>query len=582
MEALMPTWYVASPAMHQAILEHAPAYPQTVAGNRLRFIRSGASALPPTVMQALERVFHAPVIEAYGMSEAGIACNPLPPALRKPGMVGFPITEVAIMGPNDEVLGVGQTGEIVVRGACVTRGYENSPLETAERFRKGWFFTGDLGRFDTDGYLEVTGRRKEIINRGGRKVDPRQVEDLLCQHPSVSDAAAFPVPHPTLGDDLVAAVVLAANAATTPQHLRNHLFQRWAAYQVPSRILVVDTIPRGATGKLERLHLASRLGANLRTEFVAPKSALEAELADIFAEVLHVQSVGTNDNFYALGGDSLKIVELVLLLEERLKRHVSDDITTTDLTPAGLKTFLTTPRTDETDVALDCPSKTLIRPFHVHGQHETAGRLLQRITRLFSRRIVAPPDLSRDFELFHFIGCNLKGRCPPLFWCSQVWFECKALSEAIGCDQPLYGIRSGFPPNRSVGWRRMLGERYAKKIVEIQPDGPVMIGGNCSGAYVAWEIAQALLARDREVDTLFLMEATIMRPHPGRVVMLYGNESLAYNPFLAGHDLRPDWQSLYGSYDIAELPGNHGGFFEPQTVPALASILRRYLAGGDV
>lgn len=582
LDALAPTWYIASPAMHQAILEHAPAHPEILKGNRLRFIRSGASALPPPVLHELERVFDAPVIEAYGMSEAGIACNPLPPALRKPGTVGLPIAEVAIMGPDDEVLGVGETGEIAVRGPCVTRGYENSPLETAEQFRKGWFFTGDEGRFDADGYLEVTGRRKEIINRGGRKVAPREVEDLLRQHPDVIDAAAFPVPHPTLGEDLVAAVVLAPNTETTPQLLRNHLFHLRAAYKVPSRILVVDKIPKGTTGKLERLHLASMLDAGLRTDFVSPTSVLEAELGNIFAEVLHLETVGINDNFYALGGDSIKIVELILLLEKRLIRRVSDDIATAELTPAGLKTFLTTPRTSDTDVALDCPSETLILPFHPPGRHEKAGRFLGRFTSLFGHGTVGFPDPAGAFELFHFIGCNLKGRHPPLFWCAQNWFECNALSEAIGSDQPLYGIRSGFPPNRSERWRRMLGERYARKIAEIQPDGSIMIGGNCSGAFVAWEIAQALLLRDRQVDILFLMEATIMRPYPGRVVLLYGNDSLAYNPFLSGNDLRPEWQSLYGSYDTVELPGNHGSFFQPQTVPVLASTLRRYLADGCI
>jgi acyl-CoA synthetase (AMP-forming)/AMP-acid ligase II len=194
MDEFAPSWYIAGPAVHEAIVRQAPLHRDTIARRRLRFIRSGAAALPPALMQALERIFEAPVIEAYGMSEAGIACNPLPPGVRKPGKVGLPITEVAIMGPAGEALAVGEIGEIAVRGACVTRGYDNSPSENAERFRQVWFYTGDEGRLDADGYLEVTGRRKEMINRGGRKVDPHDVEDLLRRHPDVSEAVGFPIP----------------------------------------------------------------------------------------------------------------------------------------------------------------------------------------------------------------------------------------------------------------------------------------------------------------------------------------------------------------------------------------------------
>ena len=156
--------------------------------------------------------------------------------------------------------------------------------------------------------------------------------------------------------------------------------------------------------------------------------------------------------------------------------------------------------------------------------------------------------------------------------------EHAALSRVLGADQPLYGMFSGYPAKRSEAWRRRLGEHYAAEIGRIRPDGPLLLGGNCLGAYVAWEIAQALLAKGRRVGIVFLMEAMVLRPYAGRVVLLYGRESLAYNPFLSGQDLRPEWQRLYGSYDVAELPGKHGAHFDPQNLGFLAAVLRHYLA----
>ena len=182
-----PTWYTAVPTMHQAILSFAAKNPQELTGHALRFIRSCSSPLPPTVMERLENIFQVPVIEAYGMTEAShqIASNPLPPGKRKPGSVGVPSgTEIAIMTADDCLLEAGEAGEIVVRGKTVTRGYENNPRANEQGFVGGWFRTGDQGHLDHDGYLYITGRLKELINRGGEKISPREVDDVLLQHRS--------------------------------------------------------------------------------------------------------------------------------------------------------------------------------------------------------------------------------------------------------------------------------------------------------------------------------------------------------------------------------------------------------------
>jgi acyl-CoA synthetase (AMP-forming)/AMP-acid ligase II len=302
-----PSWYTAVPSLHQAILEQATAYQEVIARCPLRFIRSSSAALPAKVMLALERVFKAPVIEAYGMTEAShqMASNPLPPQPRKTGSVGLAAgPEVAIMAGSGHCLPKGATGEIVIRGKTVTEGYENNPVANESAFVEGWFRTGDQGYLDDEGYLFVTGRLKEIINRGGEKVAPREVDEVLLEHPAVVQAVTFAAPHPTLGEDIAAAVVLRESHTVTEGELRDFAFTRLADYKVPSQVVVVAEIPKGPTGKLQRLGLAELLSSQLKAEFVAPREPIEVLLAEIWAQMLEVERVGIYDNFFSLGGDS--------------------------------------------------------------------------------------------------------------------------------------------------------------------------------------------------------------------------------------------------------------------------------------
>jgi acyl-CoA synthetase (AMP-forming)/AMP-acid ligase II len=263
LEEAGPSWYTAVPTMHQAILARAARNAGIIAARRLRFIRSSSSSLPPQVMAELERVFGAPVIESYGMTEAShqMASNPLPPLPRKPGTVGIAAgPEVAIMDDKGRLLAPGQVGEIVIRGRNVTRGYENNAKANAESFVDGWFRTGDQGVLDAEGYLSITGRIKEIINRGGEKISPREVDEVLMDHPAVAQAVAFAVPHDKLGEDIAAAVVLREGAAATERELRDFCAARLADFKVPRKVLILDEIPKGATGKLQRIGLAAKLG----------------------------------------------------------------------------------------------------------------------------------------------------------------------------------------------------------------------------------------------------------------------------------------------------------------------------------
>ncbi len=257
------SWYTAVPTMHQAVLARAERNREVVQRRRLRFIRSSSAPLPPTVMRALEETFGCPVIESYGMTEAShqMASNPLPPAARKPGTVGVAAgPKIAIMNPDGALLGAGEVGEIVIRGDSITRGYANNPAANAEAFRDGWFRTGDLGFLDPEGYLTINGRLKEIINRGGEKIAPREVDDVLLDHPAVAQAVTFALPHDKLGEEVAAAVVLREDTSVTERELRDFVAGRLADFKVPRRIVFLPEIPKGPTGKPQRIGLARRLG----------------------------------------------------------------------------------------------------------------------------------------------------------------------------------------------------------------------------------------------------------------------------------------------------------------------------------
>jgi acyl-CoA synthetase (AMP-forming)/AMP-acid ligase II len=259
-DAYKPTWYSAVPTMHQTLLARADRNMETIKANPFRFIRSGSSSLAPIVMERMEAAFGAPVLENYGMTEAThqMTSNPLPPKPHKAGTVGYGFgVDVAIMDDDGNLLPQGGLGEVVVKGPNVIDGYENNPEANATAFVNGWFRTGDQGQIDADGYLSLTGRLKELINRGGEKISPLEIDDVLLRHPAVGEAVAFAVPHATLGEEVHAAVVLKGDA--TERELRAYCAERLAEYKVPRRFHMLEAIPRGATGKLQRINMAKLL-----------------------------------------------------------------------------------------------------------------------------------------------------------------------------------------------------------------------------------------------------------------------------------------------------------------------------------
>lgn len=339
LEEFRPSWYTAAPTIHQAVLERVPADHEIVVGCPLRLIRSASAPLPQQVMEGLERLFSVPVIEAYGMTEAAnqITSNPLPPGKRKPGSVGMAMeTEVSIIDEQGKFLSSGRSGEILVRGTNVIRGYGNNPEANKEAFSDGWLRTGDLGYLDEDGYLFITGRLKEIINRGGEKISPNEIDEVLLDHPDIREAATFAVPHPSLGEDIAAAVITLDSAQVTEQMIREYLFDRLAEFKMPSRIYLADEIPKNATGKVRRSKLTEKFFQETRKEFILPKNKLEIITTDIYAEVLGVEKVGVCDNFFALGGDSLRATQVISRVRSLLQVNLPIATLFNKSTPAEL------------------------------------------------------------------------------------------------------------------------------------------------------------------------------------------------------------------------------------------------------
>jgi acyl-CoA synthetase (AMP-forming)/AMP-acid ligase II len=323
LDTFRPTYYSASPtvqlAVIDALVERAPRTPHS-----LRFVRASSSALPPAVQQRLEALLGVPVIQGYGMTESGlVAQNPLPPRERRPASAGLvTATELMIRGDDGASLPRGAVGEILVRGTGVMPGYEGDPEANARAFVDGWFRTGDLGYLDEDGYLYLTGRIRELINRGGLKVSPSELDELFLRHPDVREAATFGIPHASLGEDVVTAVVLRATATTTGEQLREFALRRLAAHKVPSSVLIVAQLPKNAAGKVVRGALKTELEATVRADYVAPRDECEALVARLYAELLGLPRVGALDHFFHLGGDSLRAAQMVARVAAATGREV--------------------------------------------------------------------------------------------------------------------------------------------------------------------------------------------------------------------------------------------------------------------
>ncbi len=474
-EKFQPTWYTAVPTLHQLALARAKSRRDPAGRTSLRFIRSCSSALAPSLMEEMELVFKVPVVEAYGMTEAAhqMTSNPLPPGRRKPGSVGIAAGPgLSIMDDAGNFLPQGATGEVVIRGPNVTAGYSGNPAANAAAFTRGWFRTGDEGWLDAGGYLFLSGRKKEIINRGGEKIAPREIDEALLSHPAIAQAVAFAAPHSLLGETVAAAVVLKPGSRITEAALREFAGKRLAAFKIPDKIVFLEEIPKGPTGKIQRIGLSARLGvcevhavAAVRRVFVAPRSKTEKRLAAIFAETLAIGQVGLHDRFFDLGGDSLLCTVLLTRIEASEGLQISFVEFTENPTVEGVCKLLAAPR--------EQPSATL----------ESAPR---------DFHMVVNAGTSRP-ALFCVPGSS--GNVAAFF----------RLALSLGPDQPLTAFRL---PSRVSGAYRLeeLAARYVDEVLALQPEGPYHFAGVCTGGLVVYEMAQQLSAMGQDVGVVALLD----------------------------------------------------------------------------
>ena len=503
-----PTWYTAGPALHTSIV----AAPWTDPG-RLRFVRSIGARMEPQLMADLERKLGVPVLEGYGLTETGlVTSNEPPPGRRKPGSVGKSCgPDIAVMDVHGARLGPQQEGEIAVRGPCVMRGYRENEVATRNAFRDGWFLTGDLGRLDEEGFLYVTGRIKEMINRGGEKVLPTEIDEVLMAHPAVKKAAAFGRPHPTLQEDVAAAVVLHAGAEVSEQELRSYAAGQLALYKVPRRIFFVDSIPVGPTGKVRRGDLANQVMASVDSP-VAARTELESRIADIWRRLLNVERVGVRDNFFELGGDSLAVTLMMAELETELGASAE----VLDQTK-----FFESPEISTLADLLGGESAVPVRP----------------------QRVERPP-----FVVLQSQGGRIPFFCVPGADENPYYF--RELAQELGEDQPFYIVRDPRPmayrPSYTV---EEVAARFIEQLSTIQRTGPYLIGGHCFGGVVAYEMARQLVARSETVGRVVMFEA----PAPGYPKVLrhwkrYGQTSDGRAPRRA-----PDsYFGLTGAFDVVD------------------------------
>ena len=263
LQKFSPTWYSAVPTMHQTVLSRAGINSKIICDSKLRFIRSSSAPLPGKTMEELEKIFNCPVIESYGMTETShqMTSNFLPPGKRRASKAGFAAgPEVKIIDNNNNFLKSGKIGEIVIKGKSVTKGYINNSKENKKSFTRGWFRTGDQGFYDKEGFLQITGRIKEIINKGGEKISPLEIDEAIMENTNVFQAITFSINHEKLGEDIGAAIVLKKNHNLTSEQIKNFLKKKLAHYKIPKKIVFLDEIPKGKTGKLQRIGLASKIG----------------------------------------------------------------------------------------------------------------------------------------------------------------------------------------------------------------------------------------------------------------------------------------------------------------------------------
>ena len=570
-----PTYYGATPTMHQAILEQVQLKEKFHKNPSLRFLAVGSGSLPLTQISALEAVFEVPVIEAYGMTETiHISGNPLPPKIRKPGSAGIATdTEITIVDDSCEPVAPGAIGEIVVKSSWIMTGYINNELANESAFCAKGFRTGDIGYLDQEGYLFITGRVKEIINRGGEKISPYEVEQILLAHPAIKEAVAFPVPHPTLGENVAAVVVVNEDAQVEPETIRRYARERLAEFKVPYRILISEHIPKGATGKIQRHKMAAFFAEQLDAEkerLDQPHVVDNIELGEIEATlrqhheildaVAQTRDVGLGKRIliaFIIGKEDISVtpMELIDFLIMKLPTYlVPERLYLVKSYPLDSSGKVDRNALQNVPLPVVSPMATYQKPYHalqatllniwsellgtaeiginenffeLGGDSLKAATMRAKIEARINWSVPLPLIYSNPTvellaqAMLQHKGENLSSSLieiqtgtsgPPFFFMHGDFhgggYYCYSLAKSMGPEQAFYVVQPhglpGRPPPTTI--EDMAGE-YLALIRASFPEGPYFLGGHCNGALIAFEIARRLLDDGSKVGLLVMMDA---------------------------------------------------------------------------
>jgi acyl-CoA synthetase (AMP-forming)/AMP-acid ligase II/thioesterase domain-containing protein len=455
LEELRPTWYTTNQTTHRAILA---ALAQSGVNHRLRFVRNGGGPIPDELLTDIEQALGVPALRSYGSTEAGtMACESLDSRDRKPGSNGRTV------GPELSAT----DGRILVRGDGVTSGYWTRERGLDPLLPGGWLSTGDLGYLDSDGFVFITGREKDVINRGGQKISPQEVDEALGLLPGISEAVAFALPHPTLGEDVACAVVKRPGEAVDERGIRTFLSERLEAQKVPRQIFFLDKLPRGDTGKLQRGAAADicvrRMQQVADESGPATLTPLQNRVRTTWQRMLKVENIGPDTDFFVAGGDSLSAMVMLAECSEQVGL---------DLGSAATAEFLDKP--------------TLVTLARLIEAAEPATRTRAAVVAIQPAGSRVPLFClpSQDIEALQFL----------------------ALSANLGPEQPLYAVRA----TGGVGARdpiEVSARRAADAILSVRSDGPYVLAGYSYGGAVAGATASILLGKGKEVRALVLLDA---------------------------------------------------------------------------
>lgn len=484
------TWYQGVPTMLRELMN---VYDGEDVANKLRFIRSVSSPLASDLEASLTELFLAPVIEIYGMSETAgvISSNGLGAFERRSGSVGKPCgVETRVFDDGMKEIPPGQIGEIAVRGPTVIQAYESPKSVNDTAFQDGWLKTGDLGYFDRDGFLFLTGRSKEMINRGGEKIAPAQIDEIVAQYAGVAEAAAFAVPHKSLGEEVALAVVEKKAGVLELDELKRFLRLHLADYKVPGRIFIVDEIPRRPGGKLERykLHKLVDLERDDGVESTRRLSFFETRVAAIWKDVLKIDSFGVADSFFDLGGDSLSALNLTECIYKDFGVRVK------------VRDLLDTPEFNKFCELLGNLSRLAEIDLGDNPGDKVPSRIIQAIEHYID--FWNGQRYRSGSLVVHWQGGKAAHK---VFWLEQG--NPLNLQRHIAGQAKLYGMRTLYQiEGRSDAMNRCLAKEYAVEVHEIQPSGLIVLGGFCEGAKMSILVAAELKKLGREIEHLILCD----------------------------------------------------------------------------